>query len=179
MSKKLVFNANKPQRYYFRLFLFVIVVAFLGTLTIHRFEVDNYLIFFLRFIIIVFLLFSLSAFIEYLQVGEFMGFLEVSTIETFYKDFYDTVRYHPDNIYKFFNKYDVETKNKFKNIFSKRSSFFLSSIRKDGDVYIISIIQEQRLFLYFLFKFLGRKGVHKLYVKDLNGKGKYRIINIK
>lgn len=49
-----------------------------------------------------------------------------------------------------------------------KKNFFLSSIRKNKNVYELTIIDEIKVLQFFIIKFFVKKGVHKLYVKQID-----------
>jgi hypothetical protein len=98
-------------------------------------------------------------------------------LQSFYERFAQDVCKDKKNIMKYISKYNNKSMKNFKKLFgSKRNYFYLSSIKKKDENYELSIIDRRQVFLYYVFKFLVRKPVHKL-VLHKSGKS-YKIVSI-
>jgi hypothetical protein len=90
MFKYIHYTHMKPQNYYNRLFLFFILISFSLTLVYYKLGIVNdFYTFLLRFILILLLILSLSAFLEYRIKSDYMGPLEVYDVEREFKRFLD------------------------------------------------------------------------------------------
>lgn len=165
--RKIHYNYLKPQNYYNRLLTFFLIIGLSLTIFLIKIEEETLETFLLKFIVIIFLIILMAVLIEFFYKGEYMNPLEVYDIEQFYLELLDITK-KEDSIEKFFNKYDSKTKNKYKQIFLHKRKYFLSSIRKNKNTYELTIIDEKKLAEYFILKFLIRKAIHKLFIKELN-----------
>ncbi len=170
--RKITHNYLKPQHYYNRLFIFFLIISITLTLTLNRWDLnldflDKYL---LQATIFFFLLMTISVFIEQFHKGEYMGPLEVYDVENFFKKFQKAV--YTNDVNKYLHKYDHKSKLNLEHILTKKTKFFLSTIRKIDNVYELTIINQHKFYQYFLIKFFAKKAIHKLYVKIEKGEFK-------
>ncbi len=177
--KKLIFNHLKPQHYYFRLFLFFLIISCILAFSMLEFNFVDFETFILRVVVIFFLLLFIAVAIEFTNSGDYLSPLEIYDLEGFFRNFLDEISNNKnlDNIFNiYFNKYDNKSKKILIKIFSRYKKYFLSSIKKENDIYIITFINEFTLFRYFFFRFLAKKGIHKIFVKII--KYEFKIIRI-
>lgn len=174
--KKVIYNKTKPVNYYNHLLTFFAFTSFVLALTLVNFIIDDFLLFLLKFIILFFLLMLISVMLEFFYRGEYISPITFYNLEHFFNKF--LLEIGRDGHYeKFFNKYDFKSKKAFKEIFHKhKNKFFLSSIRKKNGLYELTMIDEIKFLEFFFIKFFVRKGVHKLYVKRIDGK--FKIIRL-
>lgn len=175
-KKRLFHNYLKPHHYYSRLFTFFMIVSVLLTLTLVQFTIESLDLFLLKVIVIMFLILVIAVVIEFFSGGEYMNPLEIYDLEYFYGNLFYDFLLQDKSFSQNFLKY-TSLESRFIQTFSPKRRYFLSTIRKQGDgVYLLSVIDERKLFEYFFVKFLVRKAVHKLTVKKF--KGGYKIIHI-
>jgi len=173
--KKISNNYLKPQHYYNRLFFFFLLLSISLTITFNHADlslisIDTYL---LQTIIFFFLLMTISVFIEHFHKGDYISPIEVYDVEMFFKNFQKDL--YKSELKNYIHKYDYKTKQNIENIvLRKKVKFFLSTIRKESDVYELTIINEYKFFQYFLIKFLVKKAIHKLFIKKI--KNEFKII---
>lgn len=176
MIKKINYNYLKPQNYYNRLFTFFFIAAFMLTLTLVGFSISDFEDFLLKLVVILFLLMLIAVLIEYKNRSEYMSPLEVYDVENYYKRFYLSIR-DGKNMDLFFHKYNIKTKRKLDPFIRKRSNFVLSNIRKENEVYEITVIDINKLAAFHFLKFFIRKAIYRIYVKEFDGSFKIILIN--
>ncbi len=169
--KKLHYVYLKPQHYYAHLFFFFVLAALILSFRIvYHYRKFDASIFLINFVVILFLLLLIAAFAEFFWRGEYMNPLEVYDVEKFFNAF---MRYvysdRVEEVDTFFNKYDSKSKAKFEKVFSKNKKFLLSSIRKQGKIYEIVFIDQTRIMTYFLIRFLSKRAIHKMQVREVKG----------
>lgn len=179
--KKLIFNYLKPQNYYFRLFIFFTIITLILAFSMGNFKLVDFDLFVLRFFLIYFLLLFIAVAIEFLHSGEYISPLKIYDLEFFFNSFLKDLKEnkkHLDIIFEnYFNKYDSKSKQILKKLFSSRYKiYFLSSIRKEKGVYILTFINKLTLFRYFFIRFFIKQGIHKAYIKEINHN--FKIIRI-
>ena len=162
--RKISYNYIKPQNYYNHLLTFFTFVALSLTFSLVQFNIEYLEIFFLKFIIILFLILFVSVLIEFFYMSEYIGPIEIYNVEKFINRFLKKI--HVKDHSKFFNKYDIKSKKKFEKIFNSKDDFFISSIRKHKQIYEITIINQRDEFLFIIARLFGRKGVHKLFLEN-------------
>lgn len=172
--KHLLFKYYRPLHYFNHLLTFFIIVALSLAIPLTYFQKETVEYFFLNFLILFFLLLVLATMVEFFSRGDYIGPLELYDIQVFYKDFYDAAINKKSLLKEFFLTYDQKSKDRFIKVLPRAHGFLLSSIKKQNNVYEITLIDEKKLFEYFFLKFLVRKAIHKLYVKKI--KGEYKII---
>ena len=171
--KRTNYNYTKPSNYYNHLLTFFAIISLTLTFSLVKFEIESIEIFFLKFIIIIFLLLFISVLIEFFYRSEYMNPIEIFKVENFSNKFLKSISKNKD-YEKYFNKYDTKSKKKINKIFDKKSNFYLSSIRKHKKIYEVTIINEKNLLVFLISRFFGRTGVHKLFLEN-QGK-KFKII---
>ncbi|NCC71725.1 hypothetical protein EOM09_09210 [bacterium] len=78
---------------------------------------------------------------------------------------------------KYLNKYDSKTNQKYDRIFKFSKKYFISSIRKKKDNnYEIIFINSNGFAIFFLFRFLAKKSVHRAIITKI--KNHYKIIHL-
>lgn len=175
--KRVIYNKLKPTNYYNHLFTFFGFMSIVLTLTLVGFtETFSIELFLLKFIVIFFLLLFISVAIEFLYKGEYIAPHTFYDLEIFFNEFLDEI-HELGHFEKFFYKYDAKSKKRFNRIFKKHKiNFFLSSIRRHGNTFELSFIDEVKMMEFFFVKFLIKHGVHKMEIKKFNGK--FKIIRL-
>ena len=172
--RKITNNYLKPQHYYNRLFIFFAIISIMLALTFNRWHVKLEFVdlFLLQVVVFFFMLMAISIIVEHFHKGEYMGPLEIYDVEHFFKQFQRSI--YVKNVDKYLHKYDYKTRLNLEDVLSKKVKFFLSSIRKIDGVYELTIINEHKFYQYFITKFLVKKAIHKLYVKEI--KGEFKVV---
>jgi hypothetical protein len=133
----------------------------------------NVIIFLLQIFVFLFLFLFLAVIIEYFHKGDYIRPLILYDLLGFTNRFLETAQ-RGRKVDSFFLKFDSKSKKNFKNNFSTHQYYFISTVRKDGDFYSISLINEKKLFQYFFIKFFVKNAIHTLDVQKLNGH--YKIV---
>jgi len=139
-------------------------------------NIDDFL---LKFFLIYFLIMVISVLIELLNKSEYLSPIEIYNLNLFFnnflKDLKNTSHIKEFDFEFYFNKYDSNSKKKITKIIKKiKKRFFISTIRKENDIYKIHFIDKFTLFRFLFIKFLAKGGVHRADIKII--KGKYKII---
>lgn len=174
--RRISYNYLKPQHYYNRLFTFFSLISISLTFALVGFVIDDVELFILKTFLVFFLLIMFAVLIEFYTRGEYMSPLEVYDIENFYNNLasdYGSTRFEHKH---YFNKYDHKSKKKFFETFHGKDNYILSSIKKEGEVYTLSVIDIRKMLLFQFFRFLIRKAIHKVHVKKF--KHSYKVIGI-
>lgn len=171
------FNYLRPPHYYSHLFTFILTLAVIMSI---GFQVKsfkfNFIDFLLKTIILIFLFLTLASIIELTQRGEYIRPLILYDILGFAENFLEKAQ-NEKTVDYFFLKYDYKSKKIFKKYFTSKQYYFISTVRKIGDSYRVTIINEKKLFQYFLVKFLIKDAIHTLDVKKIDDK--YKIVRFK
>lgn len=136
----------------------------------------NFIIFLLQIFIFLFLFLFLAIIIEYFHKGEYIRPLILYDLLGFTNRFLETAQ-RGRKVDTFFLKFDYKSKSNFQKNFSKKQYYFISTVKKNNEVYTISLINEKKLFQYFFLKFFIRNAIHILDIKEI--KGTYKIIRFK
>lgn len=175
--KRIHYNYLRPPHYYSHLFTFVSILAiFMGfgfTFRDDNFDVINFI---LKVIVFLFLFLSLAVIIEFFHRGEYIRPLILYDLLGFTNRFLEIAQ-RGRKIDTFFLTYDQKSKKNFKQNFSKKQYYFISTIKKEGENYKVSLINEKKLFQYFFIKFFVRNAIHTLDVQHI--KGSYKIVRFK
>lgn len=174
--RKLHYNYLKPQNYYNRLLTFFFIISFFMTLSLSRFNVDNLLLFFIKYFIVLFFLLFVAVLIEYFYRGEYMNPIEVFEVETFFNIFKNNFKTNSFDFDIFFSRNDFRSKGVLSKLRDRKTRLILSSIRKHGELYEVTFFDEKKMLEYYVIRFLARKGIHKMYIKEV--RGQLRIIKL-
>ncbi len=177
--KKSIFNIyTKPHYYYGRLIIFFLLISLILSFSLMFFQKNTVELFILKYFIILFLILTMSVFIEFFYKSEYISPYEITLLENFFRKFLlDAYSNSKDLESDFFNKYDLKTKRKFKELFNTKNHYFLSSIRKDGQIYEITFINKTKMFEFFLLSFLRffiKDSIHRIFVRKINNH--YKIV---
>ena len=175
--KKIHYNYLRPPHYYSHLLTFISILAvFMSIGFAIRNGEFNILVIIVKTIIFILLFLSLAAAIEFFEKGEYISPLVLYDILGFTNEFLHTAQQNND-ISHFFHKYDAKSKKNFKDNFSKRQYYFISTIKRSGDIYTVSLINEKKLFQYFFIKFFIKDAIHTLDLQVFNHN--YKIVRFK
>lgn len=175
-KRRTVHTFVKPQNYYNHLLTFFFVVAFVLTITLTlRFGFGSLENFLLQFFILLFLLLAIAVIVEFSYSGEYMHPFEVYDVQAFTYNFIKDVSKNKP-LTKYFNKYDAKTKKKNLYLFKSNKILVLSSIRKHGNTYEVTLLDEHKVVRFFLIRFFLGRVIYKLYVRKVHDK--YKIIRL-
>jgi len=175
MSYKLHNTYIKPQNYFNKLFIFFTLISLSLTLSLIGFDFSNMDIFMLKFVIIYFMLLSIAVFIEFYNLGDYMGPLEIFDVENFYLEFINNIK--DANKLEFVHKYDYKSKKVLEKLQKENAKYFLSTIKKKKKMYEITFINQKKMAGFFIVKFLVKNPMHKAFVtRNKNGFIIHRLI---
>lgn len=158
----------KPQNYYNHLLTFFFIISFVLTLTLSiRLGFSGLEIFLLQFFVILFLLLSIGVLIEFYNLGEYMNPLETYEIQHFIYSFLDTY-HHKKSVEDYFNKYDAKTRKNLIKLLDRDRVYSLSSIRKYKRTYQVTLLDERKVFRYFLIHFFLGKIIYRVHIQKHN-----------
>ena len=125
-------------------------------------------VFLLQFFIILFLLLTIAAIVEFFYLGEYMNPMQTYEIQHFMYSFLDSLN-HRNSLEKYFNKYDVKTRQKIHKLLQRDRIYTLSSIRKHKHTYEITLLDEKKVFRYFFIHFFLGKIIYRVYIRKHDG----------
>ena len=111
----------------------------------------------------------------YSAKSEYISPLTLYDITGFTQEFLKAA-YKKKNYDHFFLKYSSNAKKVFEKNFSKKQHYFISTIRSESNTYEVTLINEEKLFQYFFFKFLGKFAIHKVRIQKVDDE--FKIIHI-